>query len=311
MPDERSNVFRLSEIAKNFGAALTPIVVAVLGLYINRSIEKQEQAATNRQLYTTIMSNREEAECTLRKDMFAQIINSFFGEDPSTDPAEWILNLELLGYNFHESLNLKPLTTHVDHAIRTDATIDSLHKKALGERLDELILTIKQYQGHVLAMYGMKKDLELTLRERGLPKAAIKNLASWPEEMEGLTLDSTLYRSFDLSLDTIDMINNKVKINLKTCPLKKRKPAPFYAKPWYNDSLIRDDEKRMSIEMNVNNYDLPMITNVRLSNNERIAVTLKSLGPKKAFVTFYYFRGEYGSVRDRAFYQDIIKSLNF
>ena len=54
--------------------------------------------------------------------MFTSIIDTFLKpQAPSLDVR--ILNLELLAYNFHESLNLKPLFFDVDRQIRqtTDA----------------------------------------------------------------------------------------------------------------------------------------------------------------------------------------------
>ncbi len=56
------------------------------------------------------MSRREESESALRKDMFQTIIASFVNANArgaTSTPS--VLNLELLAYNFHESLNLKPL----------------------------------------------------------------------------------------------------------------------------------------------------------------------------------------------------------
>jgi hypothetical protein len=53
------------------------------------------------------MSRREEAESSLRKDMFVSIIASFL-KPGTNDLSAKVLNLELLAYNFHDSLNLKP-----------------------------------------------------------------------------------------------------------------------------------------------------------------------------------------------------------
>src|SRR5262245_53751734 len=54
------------------------------------------------------MSRREEAESSLRKDMFVSIIQPFLQPRPG-DLDTRVLNLELLAVNFHDSLNLKPL----------------------------------------------------------------------------------------------------------------------------------------------------------------------------------------------------------
>ena len=72
---------------------------------------------TNARLYSELTSRREESESALRKDMFTSIINSFLREGPAT-PEQKMLNLELLVYNFHESLDLKPLFQHIQRNIR-------------------------------------------------------------------------------------------------------------------------------------------------------------------------------------------------
>jgi len=59
-------------------------------------------------LHPSLISKREEADSALRKDMFVSIIQSFLRAD-STSIDDRLLKLELLAYNFHESLNLKPL----------------------------------------------------------------------------------------------------------------------------------------------------------------------------------------------------------
>jgi len=63
---------------------------------------------TNTRIYLELTSKREESESALRKDMFVSIIESFLRPGAAT-LDERVLNLELLSYNFHESLNLKPL----------------------------------------------------------------------------------------------------------------------------------------------------------------------------------------------------------
>ena len=76
-----------------------------------------QTADTNARLYSELTSRREESESALRKDMFTSIITSFLGAGPQTLEQK-LLNLELLIYNFHESLNLKPLFLHLERQVR-------------------------------------------------------------------------------------------------------------------------------------------------------------------------------------------------
>src|SRR5262249_33452164 len=54
----------------------------------------------------------EEADTSLRKEMFNSIIKDFLmieKTEPSKQPDKMMLGLELLAYNFHDSLDLGPL----------------------------------------------------------------------------------------------------------------------------------------------------------------------------------------------------------
>ena len=102
------------------GGLLTAIAVALLGFYGSRVIEQQQRFDSNFRLYSELMSRREESESALRKDMFKSIIDSFLKPDKENSSLDGqLLHLELLAYNFHESLNLKPLFTHIEKSIQS------------------------------------------------------------------------------------------------------------------------------------------------------------------------------------------------
>ena len=102
------------------GGLLTAGAVALVGFIGSSFLDKREMSSRNFQLYSQLMSQREGAESALRKDMFNSIISSFVGREvPEALLDEKLLNLELLAYNFHESLNLKPLFLHLRKRIRS------------------------------------------------------------------------------------------------------------------------------------------------------------------------------------------------
>lgn len=107
-------------ILQSLGGFVTAAVVAMLGIVGSGYLNEKQKIDTNVRLYTELMSKREEAESALRKDMFTSIIDTFLKpQAPSLDVR--VLNLELLAYNFHESLNLKPLFANIDQQIRQSA----------------------------------------------------------------------------------------------------------------------------------------------------------------------------------------------
>src|SRR5438093_4674164 len=109
MPDRpRDKWDKLAIFVQPLGGVMTALAVAVVGIMGSQVIDRRQSLDTNARLYSELMSRREEAESNLRKDMCVTIIQSFL-QPGSKDLDSKVLNLELLAYNFHDSLNLKPL----------------------------------------------------------------------------------------------------------------------------------------------------------------------------------------------------------
>jgi hypothetical protein len=124
MPDpEKTGWDKAAIILQPVGGLLTALAVAFVGILGSNYLDKkqaQEAAATQKseaqdaklKLYTELMSRREQSDTALREDMFKSIVGTFL--TPSTAKLEQkVLSLELLAYNFHESLELAPLFKHV------------------------------------------------------------------------------------------------------------------------------------------------------------------------------------------------------
>ncbi|HKQ97118.1 MAG TPA: hypothetical protein VJV75_04515, partial [Candidatus Polarisedimenticolia bacterium] len=107
-PGGKDHWDKMAIVLAPVGGLLTALAVAFVGVAGSRVLDRRQAAETNARLYSELMSRREEAESALRKDMFVSIIGSFL--QPSAGDLDGkVLNLELLAYNFNESLNLKPL----------------------------------------------------------------------------------------------------------------------------------------------------------------------------------------------------------
>jgi len=79
------------------GGLLTALAVAWIGYSLN--IHQSDD--TSVRLYADLMGRREEADTSLRKDMFNSAIKTFVDSNPVTLERE-VLDLELLAYNFNE-----------------------------------------------------------------------------------------------------------------------------------------------------------------------------------------------------------------
>ena len=118
MSDPKDRWDKLEILLKPTGSIVAGVLVAVIGL-MGKSfleerarIEAKAQAESQRQelnarLLAELINSREEAESSLRAQMFGQILQTLL-TSPS-DLARDVLNMELLAENFHESLNLAPL----------------------------------------------------------------------------------------------------------------------------------------------------------------------------------------------------------
>lgn len=101
---------------------LAAALIAAFGFFGNQYLQDKQKIDSDIKLYTEIMSNKERAENSLRKDMFGEMLQSFLKRKDAKDESqqttlskirEMRLSLELLSRNFHESLDMKPLFNHL------------------------------------------------------------------------------------------------------------------------------------------------------------------------------------------------------
>src|ERR1700738_303661 len=113
MPDEPPDFWKkLQILLAPVGGLLTAISVALIGFIGSSFLNKKQETDTRAKVFAELMSQREQAETVMRKDMFGQIIEAILKPEKSS-PDLAVLNMELLAYNFHESLNLKPLFSYI------------------------------------------------------------------------------------------------------------------------------------------------------------------------------------------------------
>jgi hypothetical protein len=98
-----------------------PLVITVVGLVINSSLSDRQNQESNLRLYADMMARREQADSELRKDMFTHILDKFSEPQPTRNSADQlelqVMNLELMAYNFNESIDLGPLFQHLRRQI--------------------------------------------------------------------------------------------------------------------------------------------------------------------------------------------------
>src|SRR5574341_1079572 len=169
----------------------TAIGTPVMGLIVSSYLNGRQTIETNARIYTELMSKREESETALRKDMFESIIGTFLKPNsPRTDLADIetkLLNLELLAYNFHESIDLGPLFKHMDRQIKVS---HNSHKTEYLKRLKKLAKELSYKQLAVLGEAGRRVDatIEFENTDSIIIDTSLKlKLEGGSEDNKGLT----------------------------------------------------------------------------------------------------------------------------
>src|ERR1051326_1222683 len=168
-------------VLRPLNGLLTAVAVGLLGYYTSGIVRQQETRDSNERVYTQLMSSREQAESSLRKDMFLSIIQIFQHPEQVGIEAK-MLNLEMLAYNFHESLNLKPLFAHLDRQI---ATSSDPQRNGYVARLNQVAREITTRQLVLLEQVGKKFGRTVDFEKLKTNPGGLEL------EPEKLTLDNT------------------------------------------------------------------------------------------------------------------------
>jgi hypothetical protein len=214
--------------------------------------------------------------------MFVSIIQSFLRPE-STSIDDRLLKLELLAYNFHESLNLKPLFFQLE---RDTFKSGKAKGDELRERLGKVAREVTRKEMVVLEEAG--KSFERTVDFDDL----VRNPGGIPLEPALLTLNKT-ERNFALLVKKVDIRRKEMQIRLD---VKTR---------------IEDtgEYQTNDAEFWVGYYDFPMIDHVRLSRDQRFAVILRNFGGGSARIAAVYFPGSYASLKEKPYVQEMVKNL--
>lgn len=294
-PPRRDNWDKAAIVLQPVGGLLTAVAVAILGFWTSSYLRERERrdselsermqtADTNARLYSELISRREESESALRKDMFTSIINSFLGTGSQTLEQK-LLNLELLVYNFHESLNLKPLFLHIERLIR-----QSNERRELMARLERVAEEVAQKQMLVIEEGGATFDA--TVNAKTLAFSAADGSGEVPFIAKDLVVDG-LKRNFRVEIlgATTDTEQLQFRVTVRT------------------EEDGRTDTT--ATEFWLGHFDFPMIDNIRLPHDQRLAVVLNAFDPSSglADVTVAYFPGKYAGLREKPYYDEVLAKL--
>ena len=210
-------------------AVAMPLVTLIVGFAFNASLNSRQLAEDKQRLRVEMMGRREEADSALRKDMLKSILDTFMANNRGLPPGEKIsqevLNLELLAYNFHESLDLGPLFKHVRRRIPDKQTPD---ETAMLSRIEKVARDVNQRQLTGFSDSGTVEKGDASLKDIKDGKAfvtfgphTVKNPNLNPGEgvpMLCMSADSgdetRRYRQVKLELTDFDPATNEIQVRL-------------------------------------------------------------------------------------------------
>ena len=281
-PGSKDHWDKMAIILAPVGGLLTALAVAFVGVAGSRVLDRRQAAETNARLYSELMSRREEAESSLRKDMFVSIIGSFLQPEAGNIDAK-VLNLELLAYNFNESLNLKPLFLDLQRRLAMLKTAD---REPFLRRLNRVAREISARQ--LFGLEGRGQSFRRSVDLEALDQAGRIGLPIDPETIRigGVACDVGL-RVLEVDRDAQQM---RVRLEVSS-----------------PEGSNQVSDARATFDVGF--FDFPMIDNTRLANGLRCAVTLGAFSPASADLTVTCFPGEYASLKDRLYYDEVIQKL--
>ena len=278
---------KLAIILQPIGGLFTALAIALFGYFSSAYLNRRQAIETNTRLYSELMSRREESESALRKDMFVSIISSFLKPTGGGDLFADVLNLELLVYNFHESLNLKPLFIDLKRRILKDqarATSEAARQDLAEyqERLERVAREIARKQ--MIVLEGVGKTFDRTIDLTTDPVGSSLEPAT-------LTLDS-IPTVFGIDILEVDRVNREIKVGLNI-----ETPDP------------QEGRQTKTATFGVSFFDFPMIDNTRLAHGQRCAIVMNGFSDQSADVTLVLFPGTYASLKEKPYYNEVLESV--
>lgn len=280
-------------ILKPLGGLLTAMAVAWIGYQLNA----HQSDEINVRLYADLMGRREEADTSLRKDMFNSAIKTFVDANPVTLEKE-VLNLELLAYNFHESIDLGPIFKDVYRRV-LGPQASPRDRERYRDRLERLAREVIDREIPALEAEG-KLDADLSF-EDVKPEGLVIMEGSLPEQQTtgGKRESIAPRRDFTVTVLRVDQEKREMRVELEVrTPQQGDDSEPGKRNADYLHSTFW-----------VGFSDFPMIDNTRLPEGYRCAIVMRSFDELGAKLTLVYFPTSRAALKDKPYYDEVMDDL--
>ncbi|MEI8112151.1 MAG: hypothetical protein WCI54_00895 [Bacteroidia bacterium] len=283
---------------KPIGGLITAITITLVSLIGSFYLNNKQNIESKNNLYTELLSTREQAESALRKDMFNSILGTILKNSGTLD--ENILKLELLAYNFHESLNLMPLFDYLNRKISLEK--NPVHKEEYRKRLYRVARNVSFKEISSLEGVVLKKDFHYYFTSD-----SVKYRQALSPELPIDTTFSTVFNDTVKSGNTREIYKRTVFLKVTGCNVDEK---TVNMRLDIETSLNGNTYPMVTQQFSIDYFQFPMIDNTRLSNDMRCAVVMTNFAfPKVIDLTILYFPGSHSSLKDKPYYDDVIKNI--
>ena len=308
-PEEKKpGGFTWIELAK---IVAMPVVTLIVGYLFNASLNERQTRDNNVRLYADMMGRREESDSALRKDMFKSILDTFLkkeGRAVGQSLEIEVLNLELLAYNFHESLDLGPLFKYVGRELADGSNKDP----NLLWRLERVAAEVKERQLAVLADSGKVERGEINPATETWKFGRSTVEPQHSERRSGPTLCMALdssngekhFRQFKIVFLDFKKARRELEMALSVS-----KPLAELDCKKILDPKTEQDNVESESQFWVGQFAFPMIDNTHLSHSERCAVSITDISDDGAQVAVSYFQASRASLKDKPYYDEVLHDL--
>lgn len=306
--DPQKSAFDWMDLAK---VVAMPLVTLLVGAYFSYTLNLHQQTDQDSRLYAEMMSRREESDTNLRKDMFQLSMSTFLKREekqPRTQDVEQeVLNIEMLAYNFHESLDLSPLFKHVQRDVA------SAGQEGLLKRVEKVAKEVKMRQLEIL---GDKGEVEYATFDLDalMPLASISFQKSLIEPPAGklrggptlcMSIESDRgerhWRQFALRFLDFNQDRREAEMSLSVS-----KPLAEAQCKVIQGSKEEQDNLEAQAQFWVGLFAFPMIDNTHLSHSERCAISVTDIpAPNLMRIGVAFFQASRASLKDRMYYDEI------
>jgi hypothetical protein len=289
---------KIEIIMHPIGGLITALTIALVSYYGSDYLNNKQNNDSKIRLYTELMSSREQSESALRKDMFTSILSTILKDSHSLD--ENILQLELLAYNFHESLNLMPLFVYMDRQIAAE---NNLRLKAeYRKRLYKMAGDVISKQISSLEGAATRETMFITF-----PVDSVRYKPGLSQEVAMDWKESKVFNDTVKVGNTINMYKRIVFLKALAYNVdEKTVKVRLDIETSVNDKFVN----MVTQEFTIDYFQFPMIDNTRLSNDMRCAVVMRDFAyPNFIEVDILYFPGSHSSLKERPYYDEVVKKL--